>query len=284
MSTTSTAVIDVNERDFATAVLQRSADVPVVVDFWAPWCGPCRVLGPVLERLAGEMGGAFVLAKVNVDQNQRLSAQFGVQGIPAVKAFRGGKVVDQFTGALPESQVRAWLKKLVPSEIDRLTELAAQLEADDPRRAADAYRGALRIDAGHSRSLLGLGRALLLLGDHEAADVLQRIKAGAPEYPAAQALLDLAPFLTADGADASYLREQLALNPHDNAARWELAAHLARSQQWEDALRHLLAIVQRDRSFRDDAARRTMLALFALLGERNPVAANYRRQLASALF
>lgn len=281
---TTTAVIDVNERDFTTAVLQRSADVPVVVDFWAPWCGPCRVLGPTLERLAQEMNGAFILAKVNVDQNPRLSGQFGVQGIPAVKAFRNGKVVDQFTGALPERQVRDWLTKLVPSQVDQLADAATELAATDPRAAVETYRQALRIDETHSRSLLGLGRMLTLLGDPGATAILQRIKAASPEYPAAQALLKLAPFLDAGVGDIGDARQRLAVNANDSVARWQLAALLARGQQWEDALRHLLTIVQRDRSFGNDAARQAMLAIFALLGEGDPVVAQYRRQLASAVF
>lgn len=281
---TTTAVIDVNEHDFPTAVLQRSADVPVVVDFWAPWCGPCRALGPTLERLAREMNGAFVLAKVNVDQNPRLSGQFGVQGIPEVKAFRNGKVVDQFTGALPERQVRDWLTKIVPSPVDQLADAAAQLAATDPQGAAETYRQALQIDGAHNRSLLGLGRVLTVLGDPGAAEVLQRIKSGSPEYPAAQALLKLASFLDAGVGDMADARQRLAVSPNDSVARWQLAALLARGQQWEDALRHLLAIVQRDRLFGNDAARQAMLAIFALLGERDPIVAQYRQQLASAVF
>jgi putative thioredoxin len=281
---TATGVIEVNQQTFATDVLQRSASVPVVVDFWAPWCGPCRVLGPVLERLAAEMDGGFVLAKINVDQNPQLAGQFGVQGIPAVKAFRDGKVVEQFTGALPESQVRTWLKKVVPSEADRLVAEAARLEQSDPAAAAKLYRQALRSDPNNSRSLLGLGRALTLEGDPEAGEVLHRIRAGAPEYPTAQALLNLNELLSAAQGSVADARDALARDPNDSAARWRLAALLARSHQWEDALRHLLAIVQRDRAFGDDAARRAMLAIFALIGERDAVAAHYRRQLASAVF
>jgi putative thioredoxin len=284
MATATTHVIDVNERDFATAVVQRSANVPVVVDFWAPWCGPCRALGPVLERLAAEQNGAFVLAKVNVDQNQRLSAQFGVQGIPAVKAFRDGKVVDEFTGALPESQVRAWLKKIVPSEIDRLLREAAQLEQADPATAAQRYQQILGSNPTHGPSLLGLSRVLVLQGDPQATDVLHRISRGMPEYPTAEALLSLVAFLQAAEGSIDDARQQLGRDPNAANARWQVAAHLAQAHQWADALQHLLVIVQRDRAFGDDAARRAMLAIFSVLGEADPTTVHYRRQLASALF
>lgn len=284
MSTTALNVIDVSERDFAQAVLERSAEVPVVVDFWAAWCGPCRVLGPILERLAAEMKGAFILAKVDTDKNQRLAQQFGIQGIPAVKAFRDGKIVDEFTGALPESQVRAWLKKLLPSPIDQLVAQAQQQEQTDPAAAAESYRTALQIDPAHGPSLLGLGRLLALRGDSEAMEVLQRIGSGMPEYQAAQALLTPAEFLSGAQGTVEEAQQQVERDPSDIATRWTLAALLIKQQEWEPALAQLLAIVQRDRAFADDGARRMMLALFAALGDQHPLVGRYRRQLANSLF
>lgn len=277
-------VIDVNERDFAATVLERSRHTPVVVDFWAPWCGPCRVLGPTLERLAASSHGAWVLAKVNVDHNGRLAGQFGVQGIPAVKAFRDGKVVSEFTGALPESQVRAWLQQLVPSEIEQLAAQAQTLERSDPTAAAALYRRVVERDPANGDALLGLGRVLTLMGDPEGETVLRRIKGGTPQGAIAQSLIDLAGFLQSAPDDLAAARDQLASDPQSSLARWQLAGSLARAHQWEDALRHLLALLQRDRNFGDDGARRVMLAIFALLGERDPLTVQGRRQLASALF
>jgi putative thioredoxin len=275
MATTS-YVIDASERDFAATVIERSRTVPVVVDFWAAWCGPCRVLGPVLERLAGEASGAWVLAKVDVDQNQRLAGQFGVQGIPAVKAFRDGAVVDQFEGALPESRVRAWLGKLVPSPVEQLADEAVQLETVDPAAARRLYERALAADAGHSRSQLGLGRVLALQADGQAADVLRRVALGTPEYATAQALLDLLPLLAA--------ADDTNLNGDQLAAQWAAAAHAARAHDWQAALDHLLALVGRERTWHDGAARRAMLAIFALLGDSNTLVPRYRQRLAGVLF
>jgi len=269
-------VIDTNERDFAATVLERSRTVPVVVDFWAAWCGPCRVLGPVLERLAADANGAWMLAKVDVDQNQRLAAQFGVQGIPAVKAFRDGTLVDQFEGALPENRVRAWLRNLIPSPTDMLADEAAQLAMGDPAAAEALYRRALDADATHSRSLLGLGRVLALQADGQAADQLRRVAPGTPEYPTAQALLDLVPLLAAANEPPT--------NGDDLQARWMAAAQAARAHEWQTSLDHLLSSVGRNRTWNDGAARRAMLALFALLGDADPLVPRYRQRLAGVLF
>ncbi len=270
-------VVDVQDHDWETAVIERSRMLPVVVDFWAPWCGPCKVLGPIIERLATEMNGAFVLAKVNVDQNPTLSQRFGVQSIPMVKAFRAGQVADGFTGALPESQVRAWLRKLIPSRGDSLAAEGAGLEAIDPVAAIERYRSVLAEDPAHEASLLGLGRVLVLSGDPEATETLRRVPMGSRAYSEAQALLTLDEFLRTtltNGAEAA----------GDSQIRYAAAAHHAGSGRWEQALAELLAIAQRDRAFNDDAARRTMLAIFALQGEDEPLVVRYRRMLANALF
>jgi Thioredoxin domain-containing protein len=277
-------VIDVNEQNFEQEVLRRSYDVPVVVDFWAPWCGPCRQLGPVLERLAQAGAGSWVLAKLNTDENQRLARAFRIQGIPAVKAFRDGKIVDEFTGALPESQVRAWLNRIVPSEGDALVAAAEQLEASNPEEAIARYRLALGSDPQNANALFALGRLLLTMGDDEGPQLLREVPGSSPLFGRAQALLGLVDFFKqAADANEQELLER-STQPSDYEARYQLAAVFARTQRYEDAFKQLLAIVQRNRAFGDDAARKTILSLFALLGNDHPLVSSYQRKLASALF
>ena len=284
-------VFDTDEASFKTRVLERSHTTTVVVDFWAPWCGPCRTLGPMLERLAAAADGAWVLAKVNVDNNQRLAQMFGVQGIPAVKALRDGKLIDEFTGALPESQVRAWLAKLpkpaaapvLPA--DALANEAAARAASDPHGAAARYREALAIDATHAASQLGLGGVLARTGDAAAVAMLNQLAPGTPLYAAAQGWLTLAPLLAEVDETAAFgLITRVEETPNDTAARFELALHQICGGRYDDAIEHMLAVVAQDRTFRDDIGRRVLLALLAALGDAHPAVGSARRQLATLLF
>lgn len=268
------AVIEVNERNFDQEVLARSQQTPVVIDFWAPWCGPCRTLGPTLERLAAEAKGAWVLAKVNVDENPRLSQAFRIQSIPAVMAVAGGKVVEQFVGALPESQVRAWLKRFVPEEGGSLLEAARALEASDPAGAVDRYRLILGEEPENAEALFALGRLLLLQGSAEGVAALKQVPGGTPLFARAQAALPLADFVAqADGPEDA-----------DLDARYRRAARAARAGEYGPGIEDLLAIVARDRAYRDDGARRALLALLAALGDEHPLVPGARRRLANTLF
>ena len=282
-------IIDTGERDFRRDVLERSREVPVVADFWAPWCGPCKTLGPILERLAVAGDGSFILARINVDQNQRLAQTFGVQGIPAVKAFRDGRVVDEFTGAQPESRVRAWLEQVAApprTAVDLLVDRAVALEATDLAAAAREYRLVLEQEPGHAAAWLGAGRAATVLGMADAAETLRRVPQGTPQWAQAQGWLALAPLLAARDAlaPADDARARVAQMPGDAAARYALAAHAVCAQQYAEAIEHLLAIVARDRAFGGDAGRRALLALFAALGERHPLSIDVSRHLGLLLF
>jgi putative thioredoxin len=279
---TSDWVIEVGDADFETAVLKRSETTPVVVDFWAPWCGPCRAIGPLLERLAEEHEGAFILAKVNVDEAPAVSQAFGIQSIPAVKGFRDGMLVGEFVGAQPEQTVRKLLELVLPTPADGLVARAATLA---PEAAEAALREALELEPRHARALLDLARILAARGD--TAGALQLLERVSPPSPLVGESERLAAELRmrADGAgDQAALRARIAADPADLEARLDLGRTLAALGKHEDALAELLDVVRRDPHFADDGARKAMVDLFAVLGSDHPLTDRYRNELAKALF
>lgn len=288
MSTaTQTNVINVTDQTFAAEVLERSKQVPVVVDFWAEWCGPCRMLGPILERLAAEYQGSFVLAKVDVDQNQMIARQFQVQGIPAVKAFINGKMVGEFTGAQPEPQVRKFIESLVPSEADLLARQGLQWETGgQPDMAVANYRAALEKKPELYAAKIGLGRTLINNGKvDEGIEVLASIPQGTKERPVAEALLATAEFRRfAAGQTEADLLANLQADSGDVSSHYALASLYASERKFQPAMDHFLEVVRRDRQFNDDGARKAMLAIFTILGEQEPLTRTYRQKLANTLF
>ena len=278
--------IDVNEENFEAAVLARSTEVPVLVDFWADWCGPCKVLGPVLEKLADEYNGQFILAKLNVDENQQLAGMFGIQGIPAVKLFRDGDLASEFTGALPEPMVREFLAKFLPSAADKAAQAAAELEAEGKADAAKAaYQAILADDPDHAQALLGLGRLAISAGDNDAArNHLDRISIVADERKEADRLLARLNLQAGGAQNVAALREKVKADPSNLAARFDLAQALASVENYDAALSEFLAIVKTDRQFKDDGARKAMVQIFEVLGSDDPLTDKYRSELAAVLF
>lgn len=281
----STWVIDATDRDFETAVIARSAETPVVVDFWAPWCGPCRTLGPLLERLAEEHAGAFVLAKVNVDESPELSAALKIQSIPMVLGFRDRQVVAEFVGAVPEAAVREFLKKVLPSEAHRLALAGEQLLQDGKTAEAEAsFQGALALEPRCDRAILGMAR--ILADRHEPAEALRLLDCvgGGAWRQHADRLAAEIRVRQGGGAAEATLRAAIAANPADLGTRLLLGQALAAAGKYEEALGEYLEIVRRDRAFQDGAARRAMLDIFELLGSDHDLTGHYRSELAKVLF
>ncbi len=281
MNSASQYVKDVTTADFQQEVLLRSREVPVLVDFWAEWCGPCKTLSPLLERLTDEADGAFELAKIDVDANQELSAQFMIQSIPTVVAIKNGREVDRFTGALPEESIKAFIEGIMPTELDLMVEQArTSLITGDTAGAEHMFRQVLDQRSDHQDAGTSLAALLIDHGDiEEALIILGKLVPDAD----VERLQAAARLRQSAGDDISDLEAAVSENPSDDGAQLALARALAARSEFEPALDRLLAVVARKGERREDA-RQAMVDIFEVLGNEHPLTGTYRRLLATALY
>ncbi len=280
-------VFAVGAAGFEESVVRHSCEQVVIVDFWAEWCAPCRQLGPVLEQFVESHRGRVALAKVDVDRNRELAARYNVRGIPAVKVFRDGAVVSEFTGALPAAEVREIIERALPSRADELVREGNKLLVDGKTgRAVKRFHRALEEDEHHPGALLRLGELALEQGrTEEAAELLSRIEEDAAEHEAALGTLARIEFVEAcrqaGGLEACRRRAEEAA---DAKARYDLGCCLAARGDYGAALAEFLRALQLDRNYREQAAREAMLRIFGLLGQQSELTRRYRRRLAAALY
>jgi putative thioredoxin len=282
---------DSTTKDFMRDVIEASREVPVLVDFWAPWCAPCKQLTPILERTVRAAKGAVRLVKLNIDDHPQIPGQMGVQSIPAVFAFQDGKPVDGFMGALPESRVADFIARLIG---DSAGDIAADLEAaeaalaaGDLNTAAQTFGEVLQKDRENAQSLAGLAKCYIKTGDLARAEqtlaLVPPAKADSAPVASARAALELARKAPSTG-DIEGLRAKLAANPQDAQSRFDLALALNAKGDRNGALEELLALVAKNRSWDDDAARKQLLQLFDAWGVSDPATIAGRQRLSSLLF
>lgn len=278
-------IVEADDANFEAEVVERSRRVPVLIDFWAPWCGPCRTLTPRLEMLVAENRGTFILAKVNIDNSPGLAQALRIQSVPTLLGIRDGRAVVRAVGALADSELRAFLEKLLPAPAETAAARGDEAYAAGEVAVAEgAYRQSLELDPRCDQAMLGLARVLADRGEEgEALELLDRILPGPWVESAERLAAELR--LRAGGVfDEAALRARLTLDPLDLAARFELGEALAAQRRYEDALIELLEIVRQDREFRDGAARQAMLDIFEVLGANHELVARYRSELAKVLF
>ncbi len=278
---------------FMADVIDASRDQPVVVDFWAPWCGPCKTLGPALERAVRDSQGAVRMVKINIDENQELAQQMRIQSIPAVYAFKDGRPVDGFVGALPESQVKQFVQRLGgpagPSPVEQALAMAKEaLSAGDTARAGNIFGQILQHEPDNVEALAGLARGLIARGEFKKAkQTLERAPAESAshaEIVAARAALELAEAGEKAKGALGELRERVQRDPKDFQARFDLATALFGAGEREAAIDALLEIVRQNRAWNEEAARKQLVKFFEAMGPADPLTVATRRRLSSILF
>lgn len=281
----------VGQTQFEQQVINASHHGPVVVDFWASWCGPCRVLGPVLDRVVTSYGGKMTLVKINVEEpaNESLSTAFNIRGIPAVKIFHKGVVAREFVGALPESEIRKHLNAVMPSEADEwVNQARARQQQGELGESETLLRKALTASPSHAGANLELAR--ILVGKRqldEARESLSRVgMEHAREYEEAQGILARLEFMAAcqQNGPAEELEKKIAADPNDLEARMRLGHCLAAREHYPEAMEQYLAVMKRNKRFEDESPRKSMLRIFSILGQRHPLVEDYRKRMASILY